>query len=273
VRVAVIGHVEWIEFAHVDRVPAAGDIVHARASWEEVGGGGAVASVQLAKLAGECDLYTRLGDDELGGRARERLEACGVRVHATRTGRTRRALTFVDHAGERTITTLGERLSPSRSDPLPWAALHGVDGVYFTAGDGGALEAGRAARVLAATARVLPLLAKAGVQLDALVASGSDPAERYPQGAIRPEPHLVARTSGGAGGEYVAGEKRTGRWDAAPLPGPVADTYGAGDSFAAGLTFALARGEGPDAALAFAARCGAASLTGHGPFEGQLGLR
>jgi ribokinase len=50
----------------------------------------------------------------------------------------------------------------------------------------------------------------------------------------------------------------------------VADAYGCGDSFAAGLTFALAEGRDPDDALAVAARCGAACLTGHGPYEGQL---
>jgi ribokinase len=44
----------------------------------------------------------------------------------------------------------------------------------------------------------------------------------------------------------------------------VVDAYGAGDSFAAGLTYALAAGlEGSDA-VGFAARCGAAALTGRG---------
>jgi ribokinase len=48
------------------------------------------------------------------------------------------------------------------------------------------------------------------------------------------------------------------------------DTYGAGDSFAGGLTFALGAGLPVDEALALAARCGAAALTGRGPYEGQL---
>ncbi len=34
-RVAVAGHVEWIEFARVERVPAPGQIVHALEAWEE----------------------------------------------------------------------------------------------------------------------------------------------------------------------------------------------------------------------------------------------
>ena len=38
-----------------------------------------------------------------------------------------------------------------------------------------------------------------------------------------------------------------------------------------GLTFALAEGRTPAEALAFGARCGAACVTGRGPYEAQLG--
>ena len=124
--------------------------------------------------------------------------------------------------------------------------------------------------MLVATSRDLGTLVEAGVELDALVGSGTDIGERYPQGAIDPEPRLVARTSGARGGEYVMRDGRTGPWRAAPPPGPIADAYGCGDSFAAGLTFALGEGRAPDDALELAARCGAACLTGRGPFEGQL---
>ena len=61
-----------------------------------------------------------------------------------------------------------------------------------------------------------------------------------------------------------------GSWQASPPPGPVVDGYGCGDSFAAGLTFGLARGLELGAALALAARCGAMCATGHGPYERQL---
>lgn len=271
-RAAVVGHVEWIEFARVERVPIAGEIVHSTGTWEEVGGGGAVAAVQLAKLAGGCDFLTALGDDELGHRSHQRLETLGVRVHASFAGRTRRAITFVDSAGERTIATLGEKLAPRRAEPLPWDGLAGADALYFVVGDAAALEAARGARVLVATSRDLATLVEAGVELDALVGSGTDAGEGYAAGAIVPEPRIVARTAGAAGGEYRTRFGRSGRWSAAPPPGPVADAYGCGDSFAAGLTFALAEGREVDDALAFAARCGAACLTGQGPFEGQLRL-
>src|SRR5207244_1203889 len=59
-RVAVAGHVEWIEFARVERVPAPGQIVHALEAWAEPAGGGAVTAVQLARLAGEALVSPRI---------------------------------------------------------------------------------------------------------------------------------------------------------------------------------------------------------------------
>jgi ribokinase len=270
VRAGVVGHVELVRFAAVDRVPDPGTIIHARSSWLEPAGGGAVAAVQLLKLAGEADFFVAVGNDDLGRLARDGLERLGLRVHAaTRDGAQRQAFTFIDRHGERTITLLGEKLHPRRSDPLPWDELAGIDAVYFTAGDADALRAARRARVLVATARELPTLREAGVQLDALVRSGTDPGEAYEPGQIEPEPALVVATRGREGGSFVAGE-RSGTYAAAELPGPLVDAYGAGDSFAAGLTFALAQGKETEAALAFAARCGAAAMTGRGAFEGLL---
>src|SRR5262249_43183953 len=139
-RVAVVGHVEWMECAGVERGPRAGEIVHASDAWEEPAGGGAVAAVQLARLAGTCLFLTALGDDELGHRAKRGLEEHGVRVEAAwRPEPQRRGFVHLDAAGERTITVIGERLGPDGSDGLPWSELAECDAVYFTAGDAGAL--------------------------------------------------------------------------------------------------------------------------------------
>jgi ribokinase len=223
--------------------------------------------VQLARLAGECTLYAAFGDDEIGRRSRAGLETLGARVEAAIRPEppTRRAFTFVDDDGERTITVIGDRLEAVRADPLPWDELAEVDAVYFTAGDTDALRAARAARVLVATARVMDVIEEAGVELDAVVGSGRDPSERYRE--CHPPPRLVVTTAGAAGGKWVGAEGRTGQWAAVELPGPVGDAYGCGDSFAAGLTFGLADGRGVEGALELAARCGATCLTGHGPYE------
>jgi ribokinase len=262
VRVAVVGHVEWVEFARVERLPAPGDIVQAKRWWSEAAGGGGVASVQLARLAGESALYTALGEDVIGDAALRQLTGLDVRVEAVRHPEPqRRGFTFVDDAGERTITILGEKHVPHGSDPLPWKELADVDGVYFVSGDAAAVRAARHARVLVATARVLPVLAEAGVELDALVRSARDPGERYARGDLEPRPALVVATDGNDGGEWETADGGTGTYPTVAPPGPVADAYGAGDSFAAGLTWALARGDDVGAALAFAAELGAAALT------------
>jgi ribokinase len=271
VRAAVVGHVEWIEFARVDHVPAPGEIVHVLDWWEEPGGGGAVAAVQLAKLAGEATLYTALGDDDLGHRAKAELEALGLRVEAAFLPEPqRRAFVYVDARGERTITVIGDRLGPSREDPLPWDDLGGVDCVYATAGAPATMHPARAARVLVGTARDLDTLRAAGVELDALVASASDRGEAYRRGQLDPEPALVARTASERGGRWERRDGTTGDWQAMPVPGAVRDAYGCGDSFAAGLTYGLGAGLDVDAALRVGARCGAACLAGRGPYEAQL---
>lgn len=270
-RVAVVGHTEWIWFGAVDRIPGPGEIAHSTEDWEEPGGGGAVAAVQLAKLAGACDFFTALGGDDLGARAERALSAEGVEVHAaTRDEPTRRALTLVDAAGERTITTLGLRLAPSADDPLPWHRLDHADAVYVTAGDGAALRRARGARVMVVTTRALEDLLAAGVMPDALVGSDRDPAEHVDTTRLPWRPPLLVRTQGTSGGRYETASGGTGRYETVEVPrGPAADAYGAGDSFAAGLTYALGMAWEVDRALAFAARCGAACASGRGPYAGQ----
>jgi ribokinase len=268
-RVAVVGHVEWVEFVRVETVPASGQIVHALETWEEPGGAGAVGAAQLARLAGSCSLFTALGSDELGRRARAELTRLGVAVKAIpETEPTRRAFTYVDATGERTITVLGDKLRPRGGDSrLPWGELARMDGVFFVSGDAEALHHCRSARVLVATSRELPTIQESRVELDALVGSGEDEAELYHPGDLDPPPRVAVTTAGGLGGWLQPG----GPFRPAPLPGQVVDTYGAGDSFAAGLTFALARGDAVEDAVVLAARCGAAVMTGRGPYTGQLG--
>ena len=261
-KLAVVGHVEWIEFLRVESVPRPGDIVGAQETWEEPAGGGGVAAVELARLAGECSLYCVLGGDELGVRARSGLESASVRIHAAATDESqRRGFVYVDDVGERTITVIGDKQRPKGGEGmLPWEELDDVDGVYFTAGDAEAVRQARRARVLVATARELPTLHAAGVELDALVASGEDESERYQTGDLDPAPKLVVSTAGSLGGWAQPG----GPYKPAVPPGPYEDAYGAGDCFAAGLTYALAKGMDVADALTFASERGALALTRRG---------
>jgi ribokinase len=272
-RVAVVGHVEWCEFAEVPHVPAPGAIVHATGTFEEPAGGGAVAAVQLRKLAGEATLFTAFGDDEVGHRASAGLTELGVQVEGGfRPETQRRAFVHLDEPGERTITVLGPRLGPRGADSLDWDILDSTDAVYVTAGDVEAVRQARRARTVVATPRGLETLADAHVELDALVSSGRDPGERYRPGDLDPAPRVMVRTAGAAGGEWETDSGERGAWGPAPLPGPVRDSYGCGDSFAAGLTYGLGAGWEIERAVELAARCGAACLTGRGPYEAQLEL-
>ena len=227
-QVAVIGHVEWVEFVRVASVPRPGEIVHAVETWEEAAGGGAVAAVQLARLAGGCTLFTSLGADELGRRARVQLAEQGVTVRAmVDPSPQRRAVCFVDDAGERTIAVLGDKLVPRGSDSrLPWHELESAHAAFFVSGDAEAVHAGRRAGVLVATSRELRTLRAAAVELDDLVGSGEDEGEIYRAGDLDPPPKIVLTTSGALGGWVQPG----GPFRPAALPGPLVDAYGEGNA-------------------------------------------
>ena len=270
-RLAVVGHVEWTEFVRVAHVPAPGEIVEARESWQEPAGGGAVAAVQIAKLADECLFVTALGDDELGRRAARELAAMGLELAvAWRTAPQRRAFVHLDDAGLRTITTIGNRHLPAAADALPWTEFERIDAVYVTAVDPEGLRLVRAANCVVATVRARPALAEANVVVDVLVLSADDPGERYTAGELDPPPRAVVRTAGAAGGTVEPADGAVRDWRAPPLPGPWVDAHGAGDSFAGGLTYALGAGWSLDEAVALGARCGAAAATGRGPYRNQL---
>ncbi len=267
--VAVIGHTEWVTFARVPHVPAAGEIVHASESWEELAGGGGVAVAELERLAraqgGEVAFFTAIGDDEVGARVRIALEGRALDVHlATRAAPHPRAVTFLDDDSERTITVLASPLGCRGSDALDWSALDGCDALYFCKADAAALREARRSRVLVATARVLDVIREAGVFVDVLVRSAHDASEVYARGELTPPPAVVVSTEGAAGGSYITSTGERGRWRAATPPASIADSYGAGDTFAAALTHALGAGHDLPAALAFAAERGALALSRRG---------
>ena len=157
--------------------------------------------------------------------------------------------------------------------------------------------------MLVASPRALHALSH-GIPLDALVLSAEDKVEREEAHRAEQDAKLVVFTEGGHGGSYRErarpkrdrpakrgrdendardegnardaddgrdeSEDREGHWPAAKLPGEPRDSYGCGDSFAAGLTYGLGAGLAVPDALALAARCGAVCLTGRGPYQRQL---
>ena len=252
-NLAVIGHVEWVTFAAAPFVPAAGEIVHLSDPMEQPGGGGAVSAAALARMGADVTLYTALAADSP---AADVLAAYGVRVLAAERHRPQtHVLALVDPAGERTLYVIGENEAATADDPLPWDELGACDGCYFTGYDPRTLVLGRRARVLAVTARRFDALVRSGVRADVLIGSGRDRGERFDLARLAEPPAHVVVTDGARGGTGYA---------AAPPPGPVVDTYGAGDTFVAGVLFGLASGWELPRALSFAAEHAAEALTWRG---------
>ncbi len=265
----MIGHVEWVTHARGE-VPVAGQIVSLTDTFEEPAGGGAVTAAQMARMGATCRFYTAVGDDPFGVACAPLLAEHGIEVApALRSQAQPRTLTIVDSSLERTILVTGGRISPTMDDPLPWGDLAAHDGVYFIGDDPRTLIAARAARHLVVAARRLPALIASGVHADVLVSSASDQNEQVDVDALPVMPRAIILTEGELGGRILVGGTER-RYAAFAAPGPVVDTYGAGDSFAGGLTVGLAQGLDLDAAAALGARCGALALTrrgGLGPLD------
>ncbi len=259
---AVVGHVEWVEFVDVDRLPVSGQVAHATGSFCRAAGGGGVVAAVLADLGADVDFFCALGDDDVGRAAAQQLSSRGLRLHvAWRKQATRRAVTLLQPSGERTIVTIGERLQPAGSDELDWDRLSGADGAYFTAGDAAALALARTARTLVASPRAHSAFAEP-VVVDALVFSANDRDESAWAQQLESNARVFIATDGARGGRWWGAYE--GSWPAAPTPPSIGDSYGCGDSFAAGFTLALSRGDSIEQASTLGALCGARCLERHG---------
>ena len=112
-----------------------------RAGWRRGGRRGGAAPARCRD-----DVLHRGGRGRAGPAGRGGAALARLRLVAVRAAPQRRALTYLDSRGERTITVLGEKLHPLGDDPLAWEELDATDGVYFTAGDEGGARPGPPSR-------------------------------------------------------------------------------------------------------------------------------
>ena len=199
-----------------------GEIVHALETWEEAAGGGAVAAVQLAKLNGSAHLFTSLGNDELGRRARQELEERGVTVHAASRGRAATAGVHLCRRARRADDHRRSARSSFRRGTTPHCrgrSSRAATAVYFVSGDVAAVRAARRSRVLVAAARDLATLRLAEEEIDVLVGSAEDAGERFEPGDLEPPPRHRRHD--------LRGARRLGpaRW---PIPRDAASGSGRG---------------------------------------------
>lgn len=264
-KLAVVGHVEWVTFLSVDKCPQAGEISHGKPYGEEPAGGGAVAAVKIASLTkAPVHFFTALGNDSTGKKSLERLNQLGLNISvAWRDQPTRKGISMIDPNGERAITVIGDRLEPSIKDHLPWNELESYDGVFVTASDSDTLMLCRKANLLVASPRIGASTFKGrNIKLDALIGSALDPDERIEAIRIKPTPSIRIATQGSLGGEAWPG----GKFNAISLKSDVIDTYGCGDSFAAGVTTGLSARWNLRQAISLGAHCGAKCATHLGPY-------
>jgi ribokinase len=259
--------------ADVSALPGPGEILHLDAPRLFAGGGGAMAFRQLVRSDAEAHFFTALGNDDTAREAKAELSALSGegQVHAAVRAQAQvRAVVLVPPTGDRTIVVIGRPIHPDARDPLPYDLLARCDGVYFSAEDPELLRLARAARVLVATARRKVALDQSGIAPDVIVGSASDPRERSSLRDYSPAPRAVVMTEGARGGT-VETSNGVVRFQPAVVqpPGP---SYGAGDSFAAALTYFLAAGCPIQEAATRASAFGAAVIGARMPPEAQQRL-
>jgi ribokinase len=273
-RIAVIGHVEHVTLGRIDGVLETGNVAHLIDVRVIAAGGGGIAFAQLCRSDAEVHLFTAVGNDAAGRDVEARIRAHPARVHphaAAHSFEHPRVVVVVDREGRRTILVTREPLHPDATDPLPWAILADCDAAYFTGTEAGSLRQARRARRLVVSARRHPALLAAGISPDVVVGSVVDPRENRAFQAYSPAPGALVLTDGPRpirvirpGGETFV--------DAPSGPAVVAGDYGAGDSFAAALTFFLAHGLSVEDACRRAGPFGAAVLGGIDPLQVQATL-
>ena len=265
-KLAVIGHIEWVSFLKVDQLPLAGQISHAEDCFEEAAGGAAVAAVQMARLINEpVDLITSLGKDKYGEKCFEKLTKLGLNLKvAWREKPTRKGISLISKDGERAITVIGERLQPLGSDNLPWSDMKNYDGIFVTATDKEGIKFARKAKFLSATPRIgTDILKMSKVKINALIGSGLDPGEKINYETLDPIPDIYIATEGKSGG-IIYPEKN--KYKSIKPSSKEIDSYGCGDCFAGAVTTALSAKLNLDKAINLGAYCGAECSTHYGPY-------
>ena len=262
---AVGGHIEWINFLKVDQLPIAGVISHSEQSIEYPAGGGALIANRLSGLTTKkVHFFTSLGHDYYGERCFDILSNMDINLHvAWRDKPTRRGFSLIDSDRERSITVIGDRLAPTHKDNLDWSIFDKMDGVFITASDSEIFKKARLANFLCSTPRVgINVINKSNVQLDALIGSNFDPGEVFSLSDLSIKPKFTIKTEGERGG-IILPEKR---YKAAKNINNKIDSYGCGDSFAAGILYGLSSGWSIDKSLNLAKILGRDCSEYFGPY-------
>lgn len=283
--IRVLGEIMVDVIVRAEREPVPGSDAPARVS-DEDGGSAANLAAWLSALSMPVELIARVGDDDLGRGARDRLADAGVHLSVTVDPSlpTGRCVVIVTPDGERTMLPdpgANAALGHVDIDFASWAAgdhLH-VSG-YSMLREGSrpaALAALVQARDRGLTVSVdasseAPLLAVGPQAFLDWLAGGdvvfANAAEaRALTGCSQPEEAvdtlarrgLIAVVKAGRDGAFAG--HATQRWRVPAAPAEATDTTGAGDAFAAGFLASWTRDAHIESALGLATRMAARAVT------------
>lgn len=259
--VTVIGSVNLDLVASGAKLPAPGETVVGATLARHPGGKGANQALAAARLGAKVRLIARVGADPFAGEALALLRAEGVDLSGVAVDPdvpTGAALIAVSPQGENQIVVASGANLAFRPEHLPGpvegALILQLEIPLDTLGAALAQAAGFVAINLAPAAPVPDnLFARA----DLIVVNELEAAFYGDQ--LHKAQGLVALTLGARGAALYRGAEKLA--EAAPPKVAVVDTTGAGDAFVAALTLALAEGQAPAEALAFACAAGALAAT------------
>jgi sugar/nucleoside kinase (ribokinase family) len=237
---------------------------------ESPGGGAMNTAAWLAHEGASVRLVTTRGADSEGDMLTAACDGVGLHVDWVPCARTARALVLVPKGGERTIYT--GHLHPPGDDEILDVIGTADTGITWSAWRETELRAAAAApgTVRATDARAIGEDAAGGYQWDLYMGSlsenpgGVSDADLDATGA-----RWCILTDGARGGRVWERGVGWRRYAVAPLAdGELADTCGAGDSFAAGVLMALDEGTDIMEACARGAQVAARCLRQVGSFPG-----
>ena len=259
-RIAVVGSVNLDIVASAERLPVAGETVTGATLNRYPGGKGANQALAARRLGASVELFAAVGEDAAAEEALDLLRAGGVDLSscsAIAGVQTGTALIAVSACGENQIV-----VAPGANRSLDGASVAGLDAdavicqleVPVTTLRSVVDRCQGLLTVNLAPAMTVPnaLIERA----DVIVVNETEAA--FYGDSIR-GPGLLAITYGGDGAVLFRDGVEIAR-SRPPAVDPI-DTTGAGDTFTAALTVALAEQRSADQALAFACAAGALATT------------
>jgi len=241
VELTVIGSINLDLVATVERLPRAGETIHAGDLQRIPGGKGANQAVAAERLGARVRMVGAVGDDVLADEAIVTLLESGVEVTLKRVGTTGLALILVDAGGETQIVVIpgaNASVDPVSPGGAVLCQLEVPDHVVIAAASGAEFFA-----LNAAPARAIDL------EPDLLIVN-------HLEYEIASRGKLVAVTYGAEGAALYEDGRAIAR--ARPPHVNAVDGTAAGDAFAACLVVSLLEGRAPPEALARS--CGAGAI-------------